>query len=110
VSTAVAGEERTTTALRVIARILIYSIPVVVTLGSVYLVTRAYQTCKGSDVLPTATRWEQLAALFVLPALMYAVVVAVVVTTDNASLRNRLLQTAGVSLVVAAAFVWFRVR
>ena len=109
-STAVAGKGRTAIAARVISRVLIYSIPIVVALGSVYLVTRAYQACKGSDLLPTTTRWEQFAALFVLLALMYVVIVVIAVTTDNASLRNRLLQTTAVSLVVAAAFVWFRVR
>jgi Mn2+/Fe2+ NRAMP family transporter len=111
VSTAVAGNQRgIAIVLRALTRILIYTIPIIVALGSVYLVTRAYQTCKGSDALPTATRFEHVAALFVLPALMYVVLVVVVVTTDNASLRNRLLQTAAVSLVVAAVFVWFRVR
>lgn len=109
-STAVAGKGRTASSARVITRILIYSIPTVVALGSVYLVTRAYQACKGSDLLPTTTRLEQFAALFVQLALMYVVIVLIVVTTDNPSLRNRLLQTTAVSLVVAAAFIWFRVR
>jgi hypothetical protein len=110
VPTTVAGSQLLAAALRVIMRILIYSIPVVVGWASVLLVGIAYQSCKGSNVFPTATRWEQFAALFFLPALMYLVMVAVVVKTNNASLRNRLLQTTAVSLVVAAAFVWFRVR
>lgn len=89
---------------------LIYTIPLLVSWGAVALTTRAFESCTGSPFLPTSTVWEQVAALFVMPVLMYAVIGVVVARSTGAPLMHRLAHVALVAFVVAAMFVWFRVR
>jgi hypothetical protein len=98
------------TLARGLGRLMVYSVPVFVAWLTVYVVTRAYQACKGSDVLPTTTYWEQVASMFLLPVLMYIGIVVLVLRTQLSSLSHRLLQTTAVSLAVAVVFVWVRVR